>query len=306
MMVQWTFRRATWVLLVSVTVTLTLSFSSYFLHRHRKAKRLTQERYRIAALVQTGPEREALKTTYLAELLGLSTDRPVNLYAMDTTKAEKALLASPLIVKASVERQAPATLYVDYEVRKPVAWLADYRNIALDQEGFLFPMTPFFSPQEMPEIYLGLPSFGAPEDSFGREGGRWKSPLKNRYIALAFEVLRLLEGSSWKDGLKVKRIDVSNAFAPTLGRREIVLFTEEEISFKKGPESMVFIFPKILRLAPKDYPTQLQNFFSLRKSMLEDYRKQLVTLEQGGRFSPRIVDLRIAQLAFVENAASGL
>ena len=61
------------------------------------------------------------------------------------------------------------------------------------------------------------------------------------------------------------------------------------------------MFPKILRLAPKDYAQQLGNFFSLRKNMIEDYRRQLASLQQGGTFSPRIIDLRIPQLAFVEN-----
>jgi len=299
---HWTFRQATVVLVVSVTVTFTLSFGSYFLYRHRKMKRLTEPRYFVTSIIQTGPEKEALKTAYLAELLGLSADRPTNLYAVNEVQAEAALLSSPLIVRASVQRQQPSTLYVDYEVRKPVAWVADYKNVALDAHGFLFPIAPFFSPQQMPEIYLGLPAFGAPADSFGREGGKWKVPLQNKHLELAFEVLHLLEGSSWKEGLTVKRIDVSNAFAPTLGRREIVLFTEEELSFKQG---VIFTFPKILRLAPHDYESQLQNFFSLRKTMLDDYRKQLMAQTQGVKFAPRIVDLRIGQLAFVENTKDG-
>jgi hypothetical protein len=301
-MQEWTFRKASALLIGSVLVTLCLSVGGYLLSRHLKTKRLCEERYKVSAIIQTGPEKEVLKTTYLAELLGLSADKPKNLYAIDVAAAQKALLASPLIVKAEVQRQAPSTLYIDYEVRKPIAYLADYRNVAIDREGYLFPIDPFFSPQEMPEIYLGLPPFGAPEDSFGREGGRWKSPLKNRYLSMALELLQTLEGSSWKEGLKVKRIDVSNGFAPTLGRREIVLFTEEEISFKKNNQPVSFIFPKILRLASKEYATQLKNFFALRKTMLEDYRKQLENSDQGGKFAPRIIDLRISQLAFVENS----
>jgi len=294
---NWTVKKAMLVLGGSVVLTLLLSFSIYSVYEKWKTRRLSAEQYRIAGLVQTGPEKEALKSVYLAELLGLSVDAPKNLYALDLKKAELALLSSPLIAKAKVSRLPPNTIYVDYEVRKPLAWLSDYLNTAIDKEGYLFPMAPFLSPKEMPEIYLGLPVFEGGQDSFGRKGGRWRTPLTNRYLQLAFDLLADFEGSPWKEGLRIKRIDVSNAFAPTLGRREIVLFTEEEISFGRN----TFVFPKILRLAPKDYAQQLQNFFALRRSMVEDYRKQLSSLDQDVRFAPRIVDLRVSQLAFVEN-----
>src|SRR5262245_6646180 len=106
---QWTFRQATWVLVISVTITFTVSFGSYMIYQHNKTKRLTDPRHAIGTLIQTGPEKEALKTTYLAELLGLCVDRPTNLYAVDITKAQKALLASPLIVRAEVERQGSSS-----------------------------------------------------------------------------------------------------------------------------------------------------------------------------------------------------
>ncbi|MDE3045554.1 MAG: hypothetical protein KGJ02_02780 [Verrucomicrobiota bacterium] len=298
---KWPLKKAFLILFGSTAVTLILWLGFSGLHSLWKQKRLSDERYKITAIVQTGPEKEALKTVYLAELLGLSTDTPKNLYSIELKKAELALLSSPLIAKATVKRMPPNAIYVDYEVRKPIAWLADYKNTAIDREGYLFPVAPFFSPKEMPEIYLGLPPFGGAEDSFGRKGGLWRTPLHNRYLNLALDLLQTLEGSPWKEGLRIKRIDVSNAFAPSLGRREIVLFTEEEISLRRDGKELTFIFPKILRLAPKEYAQQLQNFFALRKSMVEDYRRQLATADRGGRFSPRIIDLRILQLAFVEN-----
>jgi hypothetical protein len=76
---------------------------------------------------------------------------------------------------------------------------------------------------------------------------------------------------------------------------------------------VVCIFPKVLRLAPKDYPQQLTHFFALRKSMTDDYRKQIVSHVplffppciregRGGRFAPRVIDLRIPQLAFIDQS----
>ncbi len=300
---QWTARQAIFLLVASTSITCTLSISGYFVFQRWQKNRLNTDTYCITAIVQTGPEKEALKTTYLAELLHLSADSPTSLYAIHPQEAQQRLLASPLIRAAAVKRMPPNTLYVDYEVRKPIAWIADYKNIAIDNEGYLFPVTPFFSPKAMTEVYLGLPPFAAPEDTQGRKGGLWKSPLHNRHLKLALDLLQTFEGSSWKDGLSVKRIDVSNAFAPTLGRREIVLFTEEELTIEQNGRAVSFTFPKILRLATKDYAEQLQHFFSLRKAMAQDYEKQLAQLQEGGRFAPRIVDLRVKHLAFVENSS---
>lgn len=300
-MMQWTTRQALYFLAGSVLCTLLVAVGSYFAYHSWKMRRLNSEQYHITAIIQTGPEKEALKTAYLAELLGISSDAPRNLFALDLQSGEKALLSSPLIKSATLKRMPPSTLYIDYEVRRPIAYIADYKNTAIDREGYLFPIAPFLSPKELTEIYLGLPPFSAPEDSYGRKGGLWRTPLQNRYLTLALDLLQTFEGSPWKEGLRIKRIDVSNAYAPTLGRREIVLFTEEEFSIRQQDQERTFVFPKILRLAPRDYATQLAHFFSLRKSMSEDYRRQLAHLDTSARFTPRIIDLRISHLAFVEN-----
>lgn len=284
-------RQSFFYLIGSTCLTLLVTLGTYWLWKSHKNKRLCSEKYRIASIIQTGPEKEALKTSYLAELLGLSLDAPTQLYAFDPKKAEKKMLESPLIANAKIKRVPPDAIYVDYEVRKPVAWLADFKNTAMDREGSLFPVAPFFSPKHLPEVYLGISHFPA-----------WK--VKGPGLDLALEILQFLETTPWKEGLRIKRIDVSNAFAQSLGQREIVLFTEEEIFISQADPSqeVVFVFPKILRLTPKDYAQQLNNFFSLRRTMMEDYTKQLLSLKpaKGGKYAPRIIDLRIPQLAFVE------
>ncbi len=302
-MTQWSMRQSLFCLVGSTALTTTLFFSGYLIFQKMKKDRSQDPQYLIQSIVQTGPEKEALKSAYLAELLDLSFDRPTNLFACNLKKAEEKLLSSPLIAKAHVQRMSPHSLYIDYEVRKPIARLRDYENIGIDRDGFLFPLSPFFSPKELPEIYLGLPPFGQPEDSQGRAGGLWKTPIHNRYFDLALQILHFLEGSSWRMGLKIKRIDVSNAYAPSLGQREVVLLTEEELLVERKEGKVQCVFPKILRLSTKDYMQQLKSFFLLQKSMLDDYRKQISLSEEppSGVFNPRIIDLRIPQLAFVEN-----
>ncbi len=300
---QWTMRQSLFCLIGSTCCTVTLFFGGYALFQKVQKDRFQDSTYLIQAIIQTGPEKEALKSAYLAELLDVSFDRPTNLFALDLKKAEQKLLSSPLIAKAHLQRMPPHTLYIDYEVRKPIARLRDYENIGVDREGFLFPLSPFFSPKELPEIYLGLPPFGHPEDSQGRQGGLWQTPIHNRYFDLALQILHFLEGSSWRMGLKIKRIDVSNAYVSSLGQREVVLLTEEELIVDQGDRKVHCVFPKILRLSTKEYISQMKSFFLLQKNMLEDYRKQISLSEvpSSGVFSPRIVDLRIPHLAFVEN-----
>jgi hypothetical protein len=247
------------------------------------------EKYKITAIVQTGPVKEALKTTYLAELLGLSAAAPEPLYGFNLKKGEAKLRACPLIKEARLKRVPPSSLLVDYEVRRPIAYVGDYENTAIDEEGSLFPVAPFLTPKRLPEIYLGLPEFVT-----------WRLPLNHPRLSLAFELLHLFEESAWKENFRILRIDVSNAFAETLGRREIVLMTEEELLVG----SKVCVFPKLLRLPVKGYQKQLANFQGLRESLIESYQKQLkpeYLKHQVTKFESRIIDLRIAKLAFIEN-----
>jgi hypothetical protein len=284
---QWSVKQALFCLIGSTALTLILSLTGYYFWSQYRKERLHAEKYKITTIIQTGSEKEALKSVYLAEILGLSMDQPTQLYALDLAEAQKKLLASPLISSAKLKKMSPNTLYIDYEIRKPVAWLADFKNTAIDAEGFSFPVDPFFSPKNLPEIYLGLSQFS----SWHIEGPR---------LELALEILKFLETAPWKEGLRIKRIDVSNAFAASLGLREVVLLTEEELVLRQENQEAICVFPKILRLAPKDYVQQLGNFFSLRRAMMEDYQRQLASTKLEGRFAPRIIDLRIPQLAFVE------
>lgn len=298
-MKTWSFFQALTFFVGSLLITFVVSFSLYRGWKGYQEKQRLDETQKIVAIVQTGPEKEALKTTYLAELMGLSVDTPTSLYAFDLKEAKKNLLSSPLIRKAKVKRMPPNALYVDYEIRHPVAKLLDYRNMVVDKEGYLFPLVPFFSPKELPGIYLGLPPFQSEKDAFGRVGGRLGKPLQGRYWELAKNILEQFEKMPWEPSFQVTRIDVSNAFAPSLGRREIVLFTEEKIPI--GQKEHYGYFPKIVRLSTKEYLEQIENFQILRENMAKMYQKKLDASSESIRFSPRIVDLRISHLAFMEN-----
>lgn len=228
----------------------------------------------ITTIVQTGPKKEALKTAYLAELLNLSQNRPVSSVHFDVRKAEEMLRRSPVIKAAQVKIASPDTLYIAYIAREPVARLYDIHNSALDDEGVIFPLSPFFAPKILPEIYLGL----TPSNDL-----HWNMRVDNPHFKLASELLRLLTAAPYRDLFSIKRLDLSKAAHPSFGRREIVLLIEERFA-KKEPKQI------FLRLTPKNYLQELGNYLELRKQLAaaEDARREIV------------VDLRIPQIGFIK------
>lgn len=273
----------------------TVSGLSYVLMSSRKNKRYNDPKYNIQVLIQTGPEKEALKSMYLAELLGLSIDKRTNIFRFNLEEAERRLLSSPLIERAKVSRYPPNAIYVDYRVRQPIAWLYDLVNFAVDKKGYIFPVSPFFPPKNMPEIYLG-------EKEIVKDKDFLKGPLRNSKMDLALEiynVLKKLESPSFI----IKRIDVSNAFSQSFGKKEIVLELEHAFRATFREREIFFIFPRIVRLCVKDYETQLSNYLSLNNKMMSDYRRQLIITEKTPndiRFSKKVIDMRILKLAFID------
>ncbi len=248
----------------------------------------------LKIIIQTGPQKEALKTAYLAELIGLSADRPIATDSFDKERAKKQLLESPVIQSAEVKVVGSDTLYVDYTVRQPLAWVADIENGGVDKEGRLFPMNPFFTPKNLPRIYLGL-------HSRGMQKTYWGSALYDRYFELALRLLELLTEPTYRDFFLVKSIDVSYAFEDSLGKREIVVMTEDQVIRGKKGEETVYVFPRLLRLTTKNYPQELGNYLKLREKMLSEESELLREAKPGIVLLPeKTIDLRISQLAFIE------
>jgi len=235
-----------------------------------RAKREGDPRYRIVAVVQTGPEKEQLKTEYLGELLELSVDKPQNLYHFRTREAAARLKQSPLIEEASVKRVAPGTLFIDYKGRRPAAFLGDYSNTAFDKNGFLFPFKPFFTPKNLPVVTFGI--WKRPTTKI------WGKRLKGKKAELAYSLI----GKFKKRGLALQKLDLSGAFAPSLGRREIVA-TLIEPSLKRE---------LILRLSSDGWKEGFNRYLSLRRHFDRVF-------ENRAADHPVIIDLRIPELGFI-------
>lgn len=264
--------------------TLVVSGSAYLL---LKKLNKSEDQTPLSVIVQTGPQREALQTAYLSQLLGLSADHPLKTGAFDSKKAVSLLQKSPIIKEAKVRILRPGAVYVDYTVRQPIALLADYENTALDSEGRAFPLSPFFPPKNLPEIYLGL------------QGELdWNASVKGKSFDLACEILRLLQSPQIPKLFFVRRIDVSRAEEKSLGKREIVLVAEEVVASKEGR----WIFPRYIRLSPKDYSQALGNYLNLREKLILEESKNLPPMHQGQTllYQPlKTIDLRLPKMGFV-------
>lgn len=264
-----------------------LTIQGYFYWKEEKKQPLFSA---VTTIIQTGPQKEALKTDYLAQLVGLSKNRPHLMKESDLKNARERLLTSPVIKEAELKVLNSGVLYIDYTVRQPIALLYDFENMAIDEDKTLFPLNPFFSPKNLPEIYLGLGSTG-------------HKSLEGAKVELAFAVLKLINEPSVKDFVNLRRIDVSKAFERSYGRQEIVLIVEDEMISKIGEQEVHYYLPQYLRLSRKKYAQELGNYLQLREELLKKEEEKLklpVAGETSIVLNPKIIDLRLAQLAFID------
>lgn len=263
--------------------------------KHLREKQRNDLAYNIVAIVQTSPHAQGLKTSYLAEVLGLSTDRPGNLFQFSSMEGKKKLLDSPVIKSATVRKIRPGTLHIDYELRKPIAYCGDYVNMAIDADGVVFPINPFFTPKLLPEIRLG-DGFSC-RSSKGNEvvwGGVVEGAAKELAFSLLEEVPKALE-----QGTVLVGIDVSRAFAPSDGQREIILRLEDRVTRAGGGQTVQCHYPRIIRLRPETYRQQLDNYRRLSMHLREKERNGARShLGTVCRSKEMIVDMRLSELAF--------
>lgn len=245
-------------------------------YRQKMAAKKQDPAYDIEALLQTTPGKESLRTVYLAEIFGLSIDQPTNLYTFDTKTAKRRLLSLRAVSEAKVKKIPPSTIYVDYTLRQPIAFLGEVSNTALDQTGTLFPFTPFYTPKRLPKIYLGTSAPFA-----------WGDKLRGPEAKLAFTLLDILSDQIKGENYIVKEIDLSHAFSPSYGQRYIAI----TIDLHTIKNSEYQVQQHILRLSPKHLHEGIANYTKMASYLNE----------KGGE--EMVIDLRIPHLGFVGDAS---
>lgn len=248
-----------------IFLTTAFAYSAWKVVRWRKQALAEAPEMQIDTVVQTGPEREALPTLFLEEVLAIAKDKPTSYYTFSPSEARKRLLETSVIKEARVKKVKPSSIFIDYERRRPIALVTDFINRAVDRDLELFPFSPFFQPQRLPEIFLGLTKF---------EGSLQKSPEMH----LALDVLDTTTELSIGKGISLCRIDVSRRKHPSLGKREIVVVVA------KGE------MKHYLRLSPKKYREEFGNYLTICDKIAKEGRQDY----------DRIVDFRLSDLAFIE------
>lgn len=252
------------IIIGTAFLTAVLFQSLFYTWKKSKIHRLEQKQFIVDRIIQTGPDRRALPTTYLEELMEISKNNPIHLDLVDCRELENKLYFSPVIASAKVKKIYPSAIYVDYTVRRPFSFVSDFENMVVDEEGYLFPLKPFFTPKRLTEIYLGETNF---------------SPTfigKHPKFLLAKKILSLMHLSTGFSPFFIERIDVSRAFDLSLGRKEIVII----LRLKNQRH--------LLRLNPKSYAQELGNYINLFPSLIKDEPQQTV------------VDLRLSNIAYIE------
>ena len=222
-------------------------------------------------IAQTGPQKEALSTDALASFLGISQGKGFFFADFDLTQSQERLLAYPIIEKVNLAKEKEGILLVDYTLRTPIAFLGDFSNLALDRGGHIFPFFPFFTPKELPSFYLGLTHISQ-NDPNTQSAAR----LKGHKIQLAFALFDVLEATFPCRFPIVVSIDVSKAYQPFLGQREII------VTLKTKEKKVHY-----LRLTPERYLDEIQRYESIQ----EQWQGNLT------------FDLRIDQLALIQKNA---
>jgi POTRA domain, FtsQ-type len=272
-------RAILWILLSTLFISGS-AFMGWQYYLHMRGRRLHDDQYRIVALIQSTPQADSLKSVYLAELLDLSIDRPINLYQFNAKEGAQTLRKNPLIKEASIKKILPGTLFIDYQMRVPIATIGDFANTVMDEEGFLFPYRPFFTPKNLPTIYLGLEN----------EGCRWGSCVKScSTVQMAFDILCLVEQLQ-QDQFHLKQLDMTQVQCDSYGQRQIVMMMEEEraTQLDHSPKTVIF-----LRLSVDHAAQDLGNFRTFQKEFFETKVGGMATVQE------RVFDFRIPHLAFI-------
>ena len=269
-----------WILVSTLLISGSV-FMGWLYYLHVRELRLQDNQYNITTLVQKVLPSNQLKTSYLAELLDLSVDRPLNLYQFNSKEGEKRLNISPLIQRSNIRKIRPNALLIDYQMREPLAYLGDCTNTAIDEQGVIFPYRPFYPAKNLPTIYLNL----------NAKDIKWGDSLKNHELMqCVFSFLKNFKKLPAHQFF-LKQLDVTNIDADSYGQREIVIVLEGLLS-KIDPKNSFHLY---LRLNPDFYQKNLIHFLTL---VNQPEKIQLLKINKQNKIL--IIDLRLPFLAFIK------
>lgn len=87
----------------------------------------------------------------MEEMLSIHGDPPPLWKDLSEEQLEESLKRYPVIAEAKVKKRWPDTIEVVYRFREPLCKLFG-KEWGVDKEGVAFPLTPFFTPRELPRL----------------------------------------------------------------------------------------------------------------------------------------------------------
>lgn len=265
------YRAILWIILSTVFFS-GLPALGFYLWEIKQEQRRSNPKYLLKTLIQNRPYEDALDLDTLQQILGLNLEKNINLIDLDLEELEAKLLTFPLIERAKVRKVFPSKLLVSYKLRYPVAFLADFEGAALDREGKMIPLDPYYTPKNLPSVFLGLKE----------EAYQWGEAIPVDDLELIWELLSQFESAAMEP-LALKSFNLSGAHEEQGGKREIIIEAEDK-------ERATCWF---LRLGVEHYPQGLTRFLALRHHLLT----QTEAVELA---AVQTVDLRLPQLAFLK------
>jgi hypothetical protein len=291
----WPAKKALKFLIGSLILSALFSCLGLWVYGRVLRQRAIDPKYLLKKIIQTGPDKQALSSEMLVEVLGLNS-ASANYYTFSTKEAVKALEGHMLIQKARVQKVFPDTLYIDYTARAPFFRLLDYSNAALDSQARLIPLKPFFRPGNLCPVYLGLPNYGT-------EGISWGVDLEGKRVDLAYELYDFLSSNPKARRFSIERIDVSRAFKASRGQREVVVYLRHQERAEKNGRLFLGVHTWVLRLPKDTYFERFLDFCEIVDGLVE---QNLNTLNKGAisetgsvHFYAKIIDLRIEDVCLI-------
>lgn len=174
-----------WIIFSCIVISGSAAAALFFWQSHYE-KNAADAQYTLQKLVTNN---HVAPLSYFSQVLALQNE--TNLYRFSTTAAEKKLLELPFLKKVSIKKKYPDTLVIDYQMRIPIFELNE--GMLIDEEGVVFSNVFFEDNEKLPKVVFTQ-----------MEG-----------FELAKKICAALG--------PVDEMDLTNAFAPRMGKREVVV-----------------------------------------------------------------------------------
>lgn len=171
----------------------------------------TQTSTRLTTLIQKTPTIQTLSPRFFSNYLGLNPcGKNIDIRKLDITKINKKLKQFPIFKNIHAEFTKDKELLLSYHLRNPCYLLKDYSNCAIDEEGYVIPLNPYYSPKKLPYLYIGIAELS------------WS---QSYHIDLAHQVVDFFINHKI-DQLSIAMIDLSRMRSNIKSHHEVIVTVE--------------------------------------------------------------------------------